>query len=212
MRFIGAAALLLTSSSSLLSAQAWSYPALQPPRVVSREFNFGVADAGSGGTSLLFQWREMGTEKTQFSMDAGIVAPDARRDDNRAFVFGQYARQLHRSTNDIPLDLLLTAGAGISLGSGTTLRLPVGLSVGQRFELDRQMAITPFVHPRISLDMCSCRGNDDSSLGVAFDLGANFEASPQLSLRAALLFASNESYNNNGFGLSLAWRPPALRR
>ncbi len=46
------------------SAQAWAYPAFQPPRVINREFNFGVADASDAGTSLIFQWREGLTPRT----------------------------------------------------------------------------------------------------------------------------------------------------
>ena len=33
-------------------AQAWAYPSFQPPRVMNREFNFGIADAGHAGTTL----------------------------------------------------------------------------------------------------------------------------------------------------------------
>ena len=33
------------ASPAAAGAQAWAYPAFQPPRVMNREFNFGVADA-----------------------------------------------------------------------------------------------------------------------------------------------------------------------
>jgi hypothetical protein len=197
--------------SFALGAQAWSYPALQPPRIANREFNFGVADAGGGGTSLLFQWREAAATRSMLSFDAGVVAPDTREGDNAVFVFGQYAYQSHRATDEVPLDFLFTLGAGVALGSGSVLRVPVGMSMGNRFELQNDMAITPWLHPRISLDACDCRG-DDLEVGVAFDVGANLELSPRLAVRVAALFAGNEAFSNDGVALSLAWTPAGLRR
>lgn len=182
---------------------------MQPPRIVSREFNFGVADAGGGGTSLLFQWREAAASRSQLSFDGGVAAPDSRKGDNAIFAFGQYAYQSHRATDEVPLDFLFTAGVGLALGGGSVLRLPVGLSLGNRFELQNDLAITPWVHPRVSLDVCDCEG-DDLSMGVAFDIGANLELSRRLSVRVAALFAGNEPFNNDGVALSLAWTPPAL--
>lgn len=184
---------------------------MQPPRIANREFNFGVADAGGGGTSLLFQWRESAATRSMLSFDAGVVAPDRREGDNAVFVFGQYAYQSHQATDEVPLDFLFTLGAGVALGSGSVLRVPVGLSLGNRFELQNDLAITPWLHPRLSLDACDCRG-DDLSLGVAFDIGANLEISPRLAVRIAALFAGNESYDNDGVALSLAWTPASLRR
>src|SRR5215813_5162667 len=60
----------------IAKGQAWAYPAFQPPRVLTREFNFGVADAQSAGTSLVFQWREGLTPRTQLSLDVGFADPD----------------------------------------------------------------------------------------------------------------------------------------
>lgn len=203
--------LLCICIPALLDAQAWSYPAFQPAQITSREFNFAVADAGGYGTSLLFQWREMTADRSQLSFDAGVGAPDRRRGDNVLFVFGQYARELHRSSADVPFDFLFTAGAGLSLGSGTVLRAPVGVSVGHRFELDRNLALSPWVHPRLSLDVCSCAGSE-TELGVAFDVGANLEVTPRMAIRLAVLFAGNELFSDDAIGISLAWTPPGLRR
>ena len=59
-------------------AQAWAYPSFQPPRITTREYNFGFANSDRGGTSLVFQWREQSGPVTQFSFDVGIADPEGR--------------------------------------------------------------------------------------------------------------------------------------
>lgn len=207
LRFALAATLALPAS---LAAQAWSYPAFQPPRIESREFNFGVADAGRGGTTLLAQWRELAGRRSQFTLEAGLVAAD-NGGSNLLALGAQYAYEAHRATSDVPLDFLLVGGAGLALGDGNALRIPFGVSLGYRVELDREVVLTPYVHPRLSLDFCNC-GDDDVGLGVNFDVGANLDLSPRLSVRAAALFGGGEVFGRDGFGLSIAYRPPGLRR
>jgi hypothetical protein len=194
---------------SALEAQAWNYPAFQPPTVVSREFNFGIADAGRGGTTLLFQWREGSTPRTQFQLEAGLVSPDARAD-NFIVLGGGWAYQLHNSNTLLPLDFLLTAGAGLALGDLTALRVPLGVSIGHTFPLEGSASVTPYVHPRISLDFCDDCG-DEVSLGVDFDLGVNFDVTQALSLRGSAYFGGGDIFGRNGIGFSLAWKSPALR-
>src|SRR5690349_17987089 len=142
-------------------AQAWAYPSFQPPRVMSREFNFGVADAGHAGTSLIFQWREGLTPRTQLSFDAGFADPDGESN-GKLLLGGQFAGMLTEAKADMPLAFLLTAGLNFAVGDGSDLvRVPLGVSVGHRFPLDEGFAITPYVHPRLSLDMCTdCAGKD----------------------------------------------------
>jgi len=193
-------------------AQAWAYPAFQPPTLTTREFNFGIADAGSAGTALVFQWREGYSARSQFSLDVGFADPDARGADNVAFVGGQYAYQLARASADVPLDFLLTAGAGLAFGNKTTLRVPLGVSIGHRFPLDGTLAITPYVHPRVSLDFCGGCGNDESQVGINFDVGANLELTRVLALRGTAFFGGSDRFGDDGIGISLVWTPPGLRR
>ncbi|MBL8984597.1 MAG: hypothetical protein JNL26_20590 [Gemmatimonadetes bacterium] len=198
-------------ASRAAEAQAWNYPAFQPPRIESREFNFALADAGSAGTTLLVQWRELAATRSQFTLEAGIVAPDLG--DNILVLGAGYAYQAHRSDPDVPLDVVLTAGAGVGLGRSTTIRVPLGASFGYRFELERNIALTPYVHPRLSADICNnCRRNDDLGFGINFDVGANLDVTRSLSLRAAALFGGGDLFSQNGLGISLAIRPPGLRR
>lgn len=207
-----AAAAATTVVATDAHAQAWAYPSFQPPAVTTREFNFGIADAGNAGTSILFQWREGFSSRSQFSLDFGIADPDGRGLDNVVFIGGQYAHQLARASADVPLDFLLTAGAGIASGNNTTLRVPVGVSIGHRFPLDGALALTPYVHPRVSLDFCGGCSRDESQVGISFDVGANLEITRVLAIRGTAFFGGSDRFGEDGIGLSLVWTPPGLRR
>ena len=209
----------LTALFPLGSAQAqgWSYPSFQPPRTAIREFNFAVAQADGPGTTLLFQWREESGPRQQLSLDAGIADTDVEDAALMLFVGGQYAFQMSRSTPDVPLDFLVTGGAYLAAGDFTLFRFPLGISVGHRFELEDAMALTPYVHPRISIDLCNnCSldgdSDSDSDIAVTFDLGLNFEVTRTVAIRAAAIFAGSDSFDNDGFGVSVAWTPPWLAR
>jgi hypothetical protein len=203
-----AVACLLAIPAARLSAQAWSYPSFQKPTITQREFNFAIADGDEGGgTSLLFQWREGYGAKSQLSLDAGFA--DAEFADGVFFLGGQFGHQLLRSNASTPIDMMFTAGANAGFGDDFRIfRLPVGVSLGHRFPLEGALAITPYVHPRASIDFISIPdGESDSDVNVDFELGAGFEFSPQLAARFGFTVGDADS-----FGLSLAFTPGALRR
>ena len=209
-RVLTAAVVAVTLAPSPAVAQAWAYPSFQPPRVALREYNFGVGDADSRGITLVFQWREQSGPRSQFSFDVGIADTDERDTDLVAFGGIAGATRLGSNTAEVPLDFLLTGGIYLAVGDGTFFRVPVGVSIGHRFDMSGGMAVTPYMHPRISLDVCSrCGGRSD--LGLTFDLGLNFEVSRTLSIRGAALFTGTDSFDGEGFGISLAWTPPGLR-
>lgn len=207
--------MLLSAASAVANAQAYNYPALQTPRIVEREYNFAAASASKAGTSLIFQWREGIQSGWQGGLDAGIAAPRGAGD-TRLILGGALAYQATRSTSDFPFDVALTAGAGISTGGGyTVLRVPFGAAIGHTFDLEDNFRLTPYVHPRLSVDRCStCRaGRSESKLNVDVDLGVDFVATPQVSLRlAALLGGSDYVGGTSSVGFSVAWTPKGLRK
>jgi hypothetical protein len=183
---------------------------------MSREFNFGVADAGRAGTSIVFQWREGLSPRSQLSFDLGFADPDGEGN-GKLLLGGQFAGLLASQSAEMPLDFLGTVGLNMGLGDGGNLvRIPFGVSIGHRFPLDEGFAITPYIHPRVSLDVCSdCSkdGGNKTDLGVDFDLGANFEVTRQLSFRVSALFGGSDTFgDSDGFGISLAWSPPGLSK
>lgn len=203
--------LLLAALPARSHAQAWSYPVFQTPVVENREFNVGIASAGNAGTTLLVQWREALASRSQFTLEAGLIAPDRRGYSNLLALGAQYAFEVLRSTPDVPLDLLFTAGAGIALGDPATLRVPFGLNVGHRFELEQNMTLTPYVHPRLSLDFCGDCG-ESTGLGIDFDVGVSWEVTRRIALRGVAFFGGSDLFGRDGIGFSIAYRPPGLRR
>ena len=206
LRSLRLGAMLLVVVGSPALAQSF-YPSFQQPRVVSREFNFAIAD-GDALTPLVFQWREGTAPGTQLSLDLGLADPDNDALETFFMAGGQYARMLTQARADMPLDLLLTVGLFGQFGNDvTSLGVPVGVSVGHRFPLTgTSMAITPYIHPRVSLDYVSVNDESDTEVNIVFDIGGNLELTPQLALRLTALFGDADA-----IGLSLAWTPRGLR-
>ena len=209
-RIAGLSALVLAVSAAPVQAQAFVYPALQPSRIAEREYNFALADMGDGfGTGLIFQWREgLGNPKLQFTLDAGFADPDAPNADARLLIGGGLAYQLTSATTDMPFDIVLAGGLGLTTGDDvTTVRVPFGAAIGHRFPLEGDIAITPFVHPRLSWDRISFNGNSDSDTNLNVDIGANFEFKPQMAIRVAAALGDDDAV-----ALSFAWTPKGLRK
>lgn len=204
------AVLALAVVPAALAAQAGRYPAMQPTRVAEREYNFALADF-SGGTALLVQWREgLDASRLQFTGDFGIA--DGVR--STALILGGGIHyQLHRANNELPFDMVLGGGIGITAGDDTrTFRVPVGVAIGHRFPIEEKFAITPFVHPRLSLDRSKVDlpgggTASDSDLNLDVDIGGSFEINPQMQVRMAATLG-----DRSAVGLSFAWLPRGLRR
>ena len=181
-----------------------NYPSFQVPQVVDREFNFAIADARRT-TTLVFQWREGVATRSQLSLDAGFADVEGPDSDLMLVLGGQYAYQMVRASGDSPLDLLFTAGVFVRMGPDerSAMSVPFGVSLGHRFVLDGPLAITPYVHPRISIDMF----NSDSDLNINFDIGGNFEINNRLAIRFSAALGEADA-----IGFSLAWRPQGVRR
>jgi hypothetical protein len=185
------------------SAQV-SYPAFQLPQTAEREFNFLLADAGRA-TSMVAQWREGVGVRSQLSFDVGFSDINRGSSGVHLLLGGQFAYQMLRPTTDAPIDMLFTAGVFTRAGSdpGDVFSVPFGVSLGHRFGLEGLMAITPYVHPRLSLDVFDSR----TDLNINFDVGVGFEATRSLSIRAAATLGDAD-----GFGIAAAWTPLGLRR
>lgn len=210
-----AALLATTGVASTVHAQAYNYPSMQLPQVSNRDYTAALSVAK--GTVALFQWREGINEDWHFSLDAGLGDPEGRNNDLIALAAGGFGAQLLRANGDQPLDLLLTGQLGLAMGAGQTIaRLPVGVSMGHRFPLDARTAITPYVHPRLSIDRCfSCNVNNRNSteVSVNFDVGVNFEVSPRFAVRAAGSFSGSDIVpRNDAFAIGFNWTPAPLSR
>ncbi|MCC6245435.1 MAG: hypothetical protein IT353_21525 [Gemmatimonadaceae bacterium] len=197
-----------------LPAQAFNYPSLQLPKASTRDYT--AALTGGTGTTAVFQWREGWSAKRHLQLDVGL----SDRKGNQSllmFAGGYFGSELVTATAEQPLDLLLTGGAGASFGDGFTLfRVPVGVSLGHTFELDQGMSITPYLHPRASLDFCaSCsgRGRSRNELSLNFDVGASFQVTRSFALRASGAFSGSDLVGTDDtFALGFTWTPTPLIR
>jgi hypothetical protein len=213
MRSLRNAVLLTLLAASSLAAQAYNYPALQTPRIVDREYNFVAAGAGDAGTSLLFQWREGLNADWQLLLEGGLASPPNGAA-TRLLLGGGLAWQWIRATADFPLDMAVTGEVGFSSGNSyTVIRIPLGVSAGHTFKFDNGMELTPFVHPRLSIDNCSACGGTNTKLDVDVDVGVNYQITQQIGLRlAGLLGGTSYVGATNAIGFSLAWTPRGLKK
>ncbi len=206
------AAAASTTLPGRVSAQAWHYPAFQLPEVSTREFNFAVAGGGDYGTTGLVQWREGLGPDTHIGFDLGFVSPSGL---STGFLIGAgIGQQLIRSTQEMPIDLMLTGGLYGDFSSDIGfLRIPIGVVAGHRFPLQGGMALTPYAAPRLSIDACvsSCNGMGTNA-NVNFDIGLDWSINSMLSLRGALTVgAVGDFASKTGFGFGLAFRPQTIR-
>jgi hypothetical protein len=205
-------ALIVAGSAIVLgaggaSAQAWHYPTLQTPDIATRDFTFLVAGGSSlYGTSGVAQWREGITPDFQFNVDVGFASPSS----TTLFLAGAgVGYGLMKSTPETPIDLILTGGLYGAFGNGSYVRIPVGVVAGHRFPLSGAMAITPFISPRLSVDVCASDcGTAGTDLKLNFDIGASLDVTRSIAIRSALTVGGiGVMPSRTSVGIGLVYRP-----
>ena len=211
-------AALLAPDAAL--AQGWNYPSFQLPVTTRRELNIGVAEGGDapGGASVVFQFRNT-PGRVLVSLDLGLLDRPAV-DGASALVGVGLARSITARRD--PIALLPTVGAYATIGDPAhVFRVPVGISIGGRLPLEGSLLLTPYLHPRVSLDVCSdCGagdgriGDDDFDISADVELGLDLTFTPALSVRLAAVLGTDSFVLGDGdaFGVSLAYRPAFARR
>jgi hypothetical protein len=210
------AAMLLGASwgASPLRAQTMPLPALQLPEVSARDYT--AALVGGGGTAALVQWREAVNGRTHWQLEGGLADVTGRSSPMVLLGIGA-ARSLQGTVPASPFQMLLTGGATLSVGgSASVVRVPVGVSVGRGIELEGGTRLTPFVHPRVSLDYCARCGVGEgsrSTVSINADIGAAWRFDPKWELLAAFSYTGSELVTRDEtvtIGLRLV--PEALKR
>ena len=115
-------------------------------------------------------------------------------------VGGDFRTQLLHYSDSFPLDGSLTLGLGGWFGSNVDdeIFLPVGFSLGRRFELENSNTIfVPYVHPVI-IPTFGAPGGDD--VGFSLGLGVDIKFSEQWGVRASGGLGDLE-----GVGISIAY-------
>lgn len=190
--------LLLTMSTAPLAAQSFFAPGLQPSQITGREATVALVDAGSAG--LVGQWRQpLSRPKTQLTLEAGLLGSNGGGS-SQILLGAGVAYQLATVSADLPVDVALTGGLGLASGGGSTLSIPVGASLGRRFELDGGIAVTPYLHPQLALTRVSVGGFSDSKVDLNIDLGANVQLKPTMAIRLGISLGESDAL---ALGISL---------
>jgi hypothetical protein len=122
-------------------------------------------------------------------------------------VGGSMHYQLTTATVDMPFDIVLGGGLGLTAFDDVRLfRIPIGVAVGHRFPLEGTFAISPYVHPRLSIDRTSNGNASNTESNLDIDVGAGFELNPRMQIRIAATLGETDAV-----GFAFAWLPRGLR-
>ncbi|MBK5187354.1 MAG: hypothetical protein JJD97_03865 [Gemmatimonadaceae bacterium] len=200
---------MLAASSA--SAQAWHYPTMQTPDISTRDFTFLVAGGGDYGTSGVAQWREGIAPDAMVNFDVGVATPTG----NTMFLVGAgLGYGLLKATQEMPLDLILTGGLYGAFGTQSYIRVPFGVVAGHHFPLAGALTLTPFVSPRLSVDVCAsdCHGIG-TDLKLNFDIGASLDVTRSFAIRSALTVGGvSAGDSQTSFGIGVVYRPDMAPR
>jgi opacity protein-like surface antigen len=183
------------------AGQAWDAPSFMPSHPVDELGAFALnppfADFGVMGL-----WRQSGN--LGLGVRAGIVDLEPG---GTAFVVGsEFYASLLRATPASPLEAMLVVGAGATFEEGILARIPVGLSVGARFaDGARELAFSPYVHPRLGLEILANDDETETELAFGVDFGLDVELSRTITLRGAYTWVQGE-FAEDALGVGLVIR------
>jgi len=118
------------------------------------------------------------------------------------FLAGVEARyRVITHTMDFPLDGALLFGGGFQVDGGTSVYLPVGLSLGRRVDVeDSEVSIVPYAQPTLVIANGPGIGGRNTDLGFGLGLGADFRLSKAFDARVSLGFGDLE-----GLSVAAVW-------
>jgi hypothetical protein len=177
-------ALFVALTASESAAQETGTPIFKAPyrAFINHEFGVSLSDPGDAADFALEGFYRYGRGNNDFSLRGGF-ADGAGDLGTRFLVGGNFRTRLVSYSESFPLDGALTLGLGTSLGDGPDVfYLPVGLSLGRRFELEgSKTSFIPYVHPVIVPRF----GGGDDDVGFALGLGVDVRFSDSWAIRAS---------------------------
>lgn len=183
--------LLFTLAPGAGAQVAWDAPLLVGPGSPAG-LGIHLTDPAPGsGIGAMATWR---TSPAPGGLGLrGGVAEDAG-DDLAAFGGLDVSGYLIRADQEVPLDILWVAGAGIGVGDYALVSFPLGVSLGRTFREDG-VGFTPYVTPRLVLDGSLGRDvpDDDLDLDFAVDLGADIDFDTAWTIRFGATIGDREA-------------------
>jgi hypothetical protein len=191
--------ILVTMSANASAAQETGTPIFKAPyrEFENHEFGTSISDPGTGIDFALEGFYRYGRGSNDFSIRGGFADGEGNID-TKILVGGDIRTRVVSYSESFPLDGALTVGLGGSVGDGPDqFFLPVGISLGRRFELEgSNTSFVPYLHPVIIPTF----GSGDDDVNFALGLGVDI----RFSERWAVL-ASGGLGDLDGVGVSLAY-------
>jgi hypothetical protein len=190
-------ALAVAGLAFCFSAEAqaqWSAPAFLPPHPGD---DVGIYLSSVGNFGVQGIWRQHGN--LNLGVRGGYIDSETH---GGVVVAAESWGLLFRAGHGLPVDMAWTVGVGAVFNSGTSLEVPVGVSIGRTVPL-AGLAVQLFGHPRIALVVTA--GDDveeDTDVAGLFDLGADVATMGGLKLRLSTTFGRFEAL---GLGVSIPW-------
>ncbi len=186
----------LLGMSAPAAAQETGTPIFRAPYRAfdSHEFGGSISDP-EGANIALEGFYRYGKNNNDFGIRGGFA--DADGSDTIFLIGGDFRTQILTYSETFPLDGALTVGFGGIFGEGDDVfLLPVGLSLGRRFDVEgSSTTFVPYVHPNI---IPTFGGGDD--IQFALGLGVDVRFSDRWAIRASGGLGDIE-----GVGVSVAY-------
>ena len=212
-RLIATSSLLLATATGA-SAQQWDAPLFFSPYPMDDIGLYYISadrEAGFDNSSgLKAIWRQSGNLNLGVHLGTGDISNIGESILIGAELYGPLASLASSTGLGINWGVGIGAAFGQIESNGSDyidFSVPVGLSIGMGFG-EGSFSVTPFVHPRVSLDVIAItpEGGDEvteTDVGFAADIGAEVRLGQSFLVRGAYSLGDRDA-----FGVGLALRMP----
>jgi len=174
---------LLTGAAGTSSAQETGTPVFRAPfrAFEHHEFGLSISDPGEGVGAAFEGSYRYGSGAYDFGLRGGIA--DYNGPGSAALLGADFRTQVVSYSESFPLDGSLTLGFGCAFGSDVedVCYLPVGISLGRRFELENSSTVfVPYLHPIV---IPTFSGGSD--VGFSLGLGVDIKFSEKWAIRVS---------------------------
>jgi hypothetical protein len=193
--------LALAAAAAPAFGQAWDAPSFFSPRPGEDIGIYGVKPDATDDWGMVGIWRTEG--RVHMGVRAGLLAGESW------MVGFELHGPLAVAGPQSPILMSWVMGGGAAWVSDRVhARVPVGVSVGIALGTPGAIVLTPYVHPRVALDLLAYDlpgGQERTETDFRFDLDVGVDAALGQSL---VLRAGATIGDRNTFGAGIAWRMP----
>jgi len=195
---LAAVGLGLMIASSSAAAQATGTASFNAPYRAFDKYEFGGTVSFNTGdvTGVEGQFR-FGYRAFDIGLRGGVAFTPG--DD--AVLLGVEGRgRVLTHSEQMPLDGAVVTGLGFVFNNGTTVNVPVGLSLGRRLNLENSdISVIPYVQPTLNMVF----GDPGGHVGFSFGLGADVRLSRFFDARVSGGFGTD--WAPEGISISAVW-------